>query len=75
LTSNNIFDRFLSKDKTPENATKKMISLGNGYRQISKDKNFTNLLDIDIQNLDKRIFLVFLIAKQKKKYLFMNMHK
>lgn len=32
LTSNNIFDRFLSKDKTPANATKKLISLANGYK-------------------------------------------
>lgn len=59
LTSNNIFDRFLSKDKTPPNALKKLISLAEGYKQISKEKNFSNLLQIDITKLDPRIFSRF----------------
>ncbi|MDZ7818231.1 MAG: hypothetical protein U5K55_06280 [Aliarcobacter sp.] len=60
LTSNNIFDRFLSKDKTPSNAQKKLISLANGYKDISKEKEFSNLLKIDISNLDPRIFSRFI---------------
>jgi hypothetical protein len=59
LTSNNIFDRFLSKDKPPQNAQKKLISLANGYKEISKEKNFSNLLKTDITNLDPRIFSRF----------------
>lgn len=59
LTSNNIFDRFLSKDKTPLNAQKKLISLANGYKEISQEKNFSKLLKINIGNLDPRIFSRF----------------
>ena len=59
LTSNNIFDRFLSKDKTPSNAQKKLISLANGYKEISKEKDFNKLLKIDTSNLDPRIFSRF----------------
>lgn len=60
LTSNNIFDRFLSKDKTPPDAQRKLISLANGYKQISKEKNFNKLLEIDITSLDPRIFSRFI---------------
>ncbi|MDO9303998.1 MAG: hypothetical protein Q7T77_01605 [Sulfuricurvum sp.] len=59
LTSNNIFDRFLSKDKTPSNAQRKLISLANGYKEISKENDFNKLLKIDIVNLDPRIFSRF----------------
>ncbi|OHE02632.1 MAG: hypothetical protein A2W82_06010 [Sulfurimonas sp. RIFCSPLOWO2_12_36_12] len=59
LTSNNIFDRFLSKDKTPLNAQRKLISLANGYKEISKEKDFNKLLKIDTVNLDPRIFSRF----------------
>jgi len=60
MTSNNIFDRFLTKDNTPPNATKKLISLAKGYQTISTEKNFTNLLEIDTINLDSRIFSRFI---------------
>jgi len=59
LTSNNIFDRFLTKGNSPDNAKMKMISLANGYQKISKEKNFDKLLEIDINNLDPRIFSRF----------------
>lgn len=61
LTSNNIFDRFLSKDKTPANAQKKLISLANGYKEIIKYKDdFNSLLKINISDLDPRIFSRFI---------------
>ncbi len=59
MTSNNIFDRFLTKDNIPDNAIDKLISLANGYQQILKTKNFHNLLNMDISNLDERIFSRF----------------
>lgn len=59
LTSNNIFDRFLTKGNSPDNAKIKLISLANGYREISKQKDFNQLLKIDIMNLDPRIFSRF----------------
>ncbi len=59
LTSNNIFDRFLTKGNSPYNAKIKLISLANGYQEISKEKNFNKLLNIDIINLDPRIFSRF----------------
>ncbi len=59
LTSNNIFDRFLTKDNTPDNATQKLISLANGYKTILVEKDFNKLLDTDIVNLDERIFARF----------------
>ena len=60
MTSNNIFDRFLTKDNTPNNAIKKLISLAKGYQIISTEKDFNNLLKIDILNLDSRIFSRFI---------------
>lgn len=59
LTSNNIFDRFLTKGNSPENAKVKLVSLANGYKEISKEKDFNKLLKIDISNLDPRIFSRF----------------
>lgn len=59
LTSNNIFDRFLTKDNTPDNATIKLNSLANGYKQIACEKDFNTLLQTDILNLDERIFSRF----------------
>ncbi|MDY0120731.1 MAG: hypothetical protein RBR54_02210 [Sulfurimonas sp.] len=60
LTSNNIFDRFLSKDKPPQNAQRKLVSLANGYKKISEQKdNFKILLGVDTTNLDPRIFSRF----------------
>lgn len=59
LTSNNIFDRFLTKGNSPDNAKIKLISLANGYKEISKEKDFNKLLKIDIINLDPRIFSRF----------------
>jgi hypothetical protein len=59
LTSNNIFDRFLTKGNSPDNAKIKLISLANGYQEISKEKNFNKLLKIDTVNLDPRIFSRF----------------
>lgn len=67
LTSNNIFDRFLSKDKTPPKAIKKLISLGKGYKEITKNKDFSHLLGIKIENLDPRIFSRFLDEDAKAK--------
>ena len=60
MTSNNIFDRFLTKDNTPDNAIQKLISLAKGYQKIQMDKNFNNLLKINILNLDSRIFSRFI---------------
>jgi len=60
MTSNNIFDRFLTKDNTPQNAIKKLISLAKGYQKISNEKNFNDLLEIDTINLDSRIFSRFI---------------
>ena len=60
MTSNNIFDRFLTKDNTPNNAIKKLISLAKGYQVISKQKDFNDLLKIDTINLDSRIFSRFI---------------
>lgn len=59
LTSNNIFDRFLTKGNTDDNVKRKLISLANGYKIISKEKNFNKLLKINIINLDPRIFSRF----------------
>jgi hypothetical protein len=59
MTSNNIFDRFLTKDNIPDNAIEKLISLANGYKQILETKDFNDLLKIDISNLDERIFSRF----------------
>lgn len=59
LTSNNIFDRFLTKGNSPDNAKRKLISLANGYQEISKGKDFNKLLKIDTINLDPRIFSRF----------------
>lgn len=59
LTSNNIFDRFLTKGNSPNNAIIKLISLAKGYQEISKEKDFNKLLNIDIINLDPRIFSRF----------------
>ena len=60
MTSNNIFDRFLTKDNTPNNAIKKLISLAKGYQVISNQKDFNDLLQIDTINLDSRIFSRFI---------------
>ena len=60
MTSNNIFDRFLTKDNTPPNAIKKLISLAKGYQKISSEKDFNRLLEIDTINLDSRIFSRFI---------------
>lgn len=59
MTSNNIFDRFLTKDNIPGNAIQKLISLANGYKEILKTKSFEDLLKIDISSLDERIFSRF----------------
>ena len=68
MTSNNIFDRFLTKDifdKTDNieeqkaKVIKKLISLAKGYQEIQNDRDFNNLLKIDILNLDSRIFSRF----------------
>jgi len=59
LTSNNIFDRFLTKGNRPDNAKIKLMSLSKGYIVISKEKDFNELLKIDILNLDPRIFSRF----------------
>jgi len=59
MTSNNIFDRFLTKDKIPDNAISKLISLAKGYEIISSDRDFNNLLKINISELDSRIFSRF----------------
>jgi len=69
MTSNNIFDRFLTKDifdKTENideqkaKVVKKLISLAKGYQKIQENKDFNNLLEIDILNLDSRIFSRFI---------------
>lgn len=60
LTSNNIFDRFLTKDKTPINATQKLTSLAKGYKVITANNDFNTLLNINIKDLDERIFSRFL---------------
>lgn len=59
LTSNNIFDRFLTKGNRPKNAKIKLISLAIGYKEISKEKDFNKLLKIETASLDPRIFSRF----------------
>jgi len=60
MTSNNIFDRFLTKDNTPDNAKIKLISLAKGYDRINQSRDLNELLGIAIQNLDMRIFSRFI---------------
>ena len=68
MTSNNIFDRFLTKnifdngdDEERINKIRgKLISLAKGYQTISTEKNFNKLLEIDTINLDNRIFSRFI---------------
>jgi len=68
MTSNNIFDRFLTKnildngddEKKINKVIKKLISLAKGYQKISTEKDFNNLLKIDTINLDSRIFSRFI---------------
>lgn len=60
LTSNNIFDRFLTKGNRDDSVKRKLVSLANGYKQIFEQKdNFNILLGVDTTNLDPRIFSRF----------------
>lgn len=60
MTSNNLFDRFITKKTIPKSASTKLFSLANGYSQIRENKKFNDLLQIDSSPLDERIFSRFL---------------
>lgn len=68
MTSNNIFDRFLTKnildnknnEKIISKVIQKLVSLAKGYQVISSKKDFNSLLQIDTINLDSRIFSRFI---------------
>lgn len=68
MTSNNIFDRFLTKnildnkdnEKIISKVIQKLVSLAKGYQVISSEKDFNSLLQIDTINLDSRIFSRFI---------------
>jgi len=68
MTSNNIFDRFLTKniidngdnEQVIGKVIQKLISLSKGYQEISTEKDFNKLLQIDTVNLDSRIFSRFI---------------
>ncbi len=62
MTSNNLFDRFITKKPIPNSASQKLFSLANGYSIIREDKNFNDLLQIDISLIDERIFSRFLTS-------------
>ena len=61
LSSHNLFDRYVTKFKTPEDASKKLFSLTKGYEEISLNKtNLEVLLGIEtLTDLDSRIFARF----------------
>lgn len=59
MTSNNLFDRFITKKPIPTSASQKLFSLANGYSIIRENKNFNDLLEIDISLIDERIFSRF----------------
>lgn len=59
MTSNNLFDRFITKKNIPKTASKKLFSLTNGYSLIRDNKNINDLLKIDSSSLDERIFSRF----------------
>ncbi len=61
LSSHNLFDRYLTKKNTPDDASKKLFSLAKGYSEIMNNKtNFPKLLGLtDMINVDSRIFSRF----------------
>ncbi len=61
LSSHNLFDRYLTKKDTPDNASKKLYALAEGYLQITEDKtNLEQLMGLEnLIDLDSRIFSRF----------------
>lgn len=67
LSSHNLFDRYLTKKNTPENASEKLFSLAAGYTEISKSqKDIAKLIGLEnLSNIDSRIFSRFSENKEK----------
>lgn len=70
LTSHNLFDRYIEKHKTPENAINKLVNLAKGYKDIQTNKElfqqnsqkdlFGLLMNLDdLAVLDERIYSRF----------------
>lgn len=61
LSSHNLFDRYLTKVDTPDNASKKLHSLAKGYLEIEKCKTgLAHLMGLEnLLDLDSRIFSRF----------------
>lgn len=59
MTSNNLFDRFITKHPIPSTASEKLFSLANGYKAIAENADLNALLEFDIERLDERIFSRF----------------
>lgn len=61
LSSHNLFDRYLTKKDTPDNASKKLSSLAEGYIEIMENKtNLEKLMGLEnLIDLDSRIFSRF----------------
>lgn len=68
LSSHNLFDRYLTKVNTPENASKKLYSLAKGYREIQEKKEsgkdypevIQDILNLDnFYIMDERVFSRF----------------
>lgn len=61
LSSHNLFDRYVTKFKTPVDVSKKLFSLAKGYKEISDNKTKLEvLLGLEnLINLDSRIFARF----------------
>lgn len=59
MTSNNLFDRFITKKPIPLLVSKKLYSLANGYQRIAKTNKFESLLQTDIKVLDERFLSRF----------------
>lgn len=64
MTSNNLFDRFVTKRPIPINVSKKLFSLAQGYQTINTLKgDFAALLQTNIDLLDERIFSRFITGE------------
>ncbi len=61
LSSHNLFDRYLTKVNTPDNASKKLYSLAKGYVEIEESKHdIAKLMGLEnLFDIDSRIFSRF----------------
>lgn len=63
LSSHNLFDAYIQKVNTPDNASKDLFALAKGYREIEKSKNnLEKLIGLeDLYDLNGEIFARFLV--------------